>query len=124
MARIIGLGAVLMFLAVAFGAFGAHALRERLDEYARGVYEKAVFYHCMHAIAILFVGLLGATKILDEQLTLRFAAMFFTGIVLFSGSLYLLAITGLRWFGAITPFGGTLFLVAWGLLAWKMFRGS
>ena len=124
MARIIGLGAVLMFLAVAFGAFGAHALRDRLDEYTRGVYEKAVFYHCIHAIAILFVGLLGATKILDEQLTLRFAAMFFTGIVLFSGSLYLLAITGLRWFGAITPFGGTLFLVAWGLLAWKMFRGS
>lgn len=114
--RIIAVGAAALFFAVAFGAFGAHALRERLDDYARGVYEKAVFYHFVHGLGILLVGLFAATKIINDQQALRVACMLLGGIVLFSGSLYILAISGIRWLGAITPFGGTLFLVAWAYL--------
>jgi uncharacterized membrane protein YgdD (TMEM256/DUF423 family) len=115
--RVVALGAAALFFAVAFGAFGAHALRERLDEYSRGVYEKAVFYHFVHALGILLVGLFAAVKVLNDQQTVRLVFMLGGGILLFSGSLYILAISGARWLGAVTPFGGTLFLVAWGYLA-------
>lgn len=114
--RVVAFGAAVLFFAVAFGAFGAHALRERLDEYSRGVYEKAVFYHFVHGLGILFVALLAAAKVLNDQQTVRLTFMLGGGILLFSGSLYILAVSGVRWLGAITPFGGTLFLVAWGYL--------
>lgn len=115
--RVVAGGAVFLFLAVAAGAFGAHALRDRLDEYARGVYEKAVFYHFIHGLGLLLIGLLASVKAIDEAQVVRLALMVAAGIIIFSGSLYLLAVSGMRWLGAITPIGGTLFLAAWAYLA-------
>jgi uncharacterized membrane protein YgdD (TMEM256/DUF423 family) len=101
-------GAILMALGVGLGAFGAHDLRGRLDEYLMGVYEKAVFYHFVHAVGMLIAA--------------RFPLvcwLLLTGILFFSGSLYLLAVTGNRMMGAITPIGGVCFIAAWLVLAWR-----
>ena len=102
--------AALCFLAVALGAFGAHGLRSMLE--GRGmleVWNKAVFYHFIHAIALLMLALYGAIN--------RGACfLLLMGILLFSGSLYLLAMTNLRWLGAVTPLGGLCFLAGWAWL--------
>lgn len=116
-------GAVFMALAVAMGAFGAHALKDRLDEYSQGVYEKAVFYHFLHGIGILLVSLLARTGILSASGAERTGWLMALGIVLFSGSLYALALSGVRVLGAVTPFGGVAFIVAWALLAYESTRG-
>ncbi len=117
----LSLGALAGLLAVALGAFGAHALRGRLDEYARGVFETAVQYHFYHALALALVGVLllsqPATALLKSS-----GWLFLIGIAVFSGSLYLLAITGIKWLGAVTPLGGLAFIAGWGCLAaaaWK-----
>ncbi len=110
--------AVGLALAVAMGAFGAHALRDRLDPYAMGVYEKAVFYHFVHALGLLIVSLLPRVGVLTAGAGRWVCGCLAAGIVLFSGSLYLLAMTGVRAFGAITPIGGVAFIVGWLLLAW------
>lgn len=113
------------FSGVALGAFGAHALRGRLPETALAVYQTAVEYQWWHSLALLGVALL-----LERQggRLLRLAAgSFALGILLFSGSLYLLALTGLRGFGAITPLGGLAWLLGWaclGLWAWRRPAGS
>ncbi|HBO14388.1 MAG TPA: DUF423 domain-containing protein [Halieaceae bacterium] len=118
----LSLGALAGLLAVALGAFGAHALRGRLDEYARGVFETAVQYHFYHALALALVGVLllsqPATALLKSS-----GWLFLIGIAVFSGSLYLLAITGIKWLGAVTPLGGLAFIAGWGCLAaaaWKL----
>ena len=102
--------AVLCFLAVALGAFGAHGLKSALE--MRGmmdIWNKAVLYHFIHALALLLLALYGAAN--------RGAWwLFFAGIFLFSGSLYVMALTNLRWLGAITPFGGLCFLAGWAWL--------
>lgn len=114
------IAAVFGFLAVALGAFGAHALKPYLDEYAKGIWQTAVFYHFIHAIAILAVGILAKFK---PELKVNFICLCFTaGILLFSGSLYLLALTDLKWLGMVTPLGGLAFLTGWGMLAWKSTR--
>jgi uncharacterized membrane protein YgdD (TMEM256/DUF423 family) len=120
-AKVIASGALLMALAIAAGAFGAHALKDRLDEYSKGVYDKAAFYHLIHAIAILIVGLIASNKLISEYATEKIVFLFLGGIAIFSGSLYLLALTGVRWLGAITPIGGTLFIVAWLYLAYSAY---
>ena len=107
-------GAILLALAVILGAFGAHGLRGRLDAYSMGIYEKAVFYHFIHALGILVVSSLRRTPWI--------CGLLLAGIVLFSGSLYVLAISGVRELGAITPFGGLAFIAAWLLLAWSLRR--
>ena len=108
-------GAVAGFLAVALGAFGAHGLRARLSPDMLAVFETAVRYHMYHALAILLVALMLGRF---DGWMFRAAGWSFTvGIVLFSGSLYLLAVTGVTILGAITPIGGLAFLVGWGLLA-------
>ena len=119
MNKIVALGSMLMFAAVAAGAFGAHALKDRLDEYARGVYDKAVFYHFIHGLGILLIACLGAVKVVEPAIATRTALLMLGGITIFSGTLYLLALTGVRWLGAITPIGGSLFLVAWAYLAYQ-----
>ena len=117
-------GAVFMALAVAMGAFGAHALKDRLDEYSQGVYEKAVFYHFVHGIGILLISLLARVGILSASAEERAGWLMAIGIVLFSGSLYALAISGVRILGAVTPFGGVAFIVGWVLLAYEATRGQ
>lgn len=117
MKRFIVTGALHGLLAVAFGAFGAHALKEILDEYSRGIWETAVQYQMFHATGLLIIGLLMSSKLLGEVKQLNLAGIFFNlGIVFFSGSLYVLAISGIKVLGAITPFGGVLFLAGWLLI--------
>jgi uncharacterized membrane protein YgdD (TMEM256/DUF423 family) len=116
------LAAILLATAVGLGAFGAHGLRGRLDAYAVGVYEKAVFYHFIHALGLLIVSVLPRTGVLSAAAAGRVCGLLLAGIVLFSGSLYLLAVTGVRMLGAITPLGGVAFIAAWLLLAWLFLR--
>jgi uncharacterized membrane protein YgdD (TMEM256/DUF423 family) len=104
--------AILLALAVALGAFGAHGLRDRLDAYSMGVYEKAVFYHFVHALGLLFVSTLARSTY-----TAWASILLLAGIAIFSGSLYVLAVTGIRALGAITPIGGLSFIAAWVVLA-------
>jgi len=110
------IGSVLGFLGVAFGAFGAHALRGRLSPEMLTVFETGVRYQMYHAFAVLIVaaaiGHAGTARLLVLA-----GWSFFAGILLFSGSLYVLALTGAGILGAVTPFGGLLFLIGWGCLA-------
>jgi uncharacterized membrane protein YgdD (TMEM256/DUF423 family) len=109
-------------LAVIFGAFGAHALRARLDDYAMGVFETAVQYHFYHSLALLAVGIVALSQ--PQTVLLKSSGwLFLIGILVFSGSLYLLGITGVRWLGAVTPLGGLAFIGGWACLAasaWKL----
>jgi uncharacterized membrane protein YgdD (TMEM256/DUF423 family) len=118
------IGAALMALGVMLGAFGAHALKERLDAYSMDVYQKAVFYHFIHALGILIVAALFHAGAIAQSTCTIVCALLLAGIVLFSGSLYLLALTGSRSLGAITPFGGLAFIAAWLLLAYRLLRSS
>ena len=111
-------GAFVLALAVMTGAFGAHALRGRLDEYAKGIYQTAVLYHFLHALGLFMVSFLPRTGTLTEARAGRVCLLFLLGILLFSGSLYALAVTGVRALGAITPLGGLSFIAAWLLLAY------
>jgi uncharacterized membrane protein YgdD (TMEM256/DUF423 family) len=109
-------------LAVALGAFGAHALRDKLDDYSRGVFETAVQYHFYHSLALLAVGILALSQ--PQTALLKSSGwLFFLGILIFSGSLYVLSISGVKWLGAITPLGGLAFIAGWACLAatgWKL----
>ena len=100
------IGAAVMALGVILGAFGAHGLRDHLDAYRMSVYEKAVFYHFIHALGMLAVPLLVRAGFISESAGNWTGWLLLAGVVLFSGSLYLLAITGVKTLGAITPFGG------------------
>jgi uncharacterized membrane protein YgdD (TMEM256/DUF423 family) len=109
------LGCIFAFLAVAAGAFGAHALRERLPSSLLAIFETAARYQMYHALALLLVA--RAVEAWPGRLS-RFAGWAFViGIVVFSGSLYLLSVTGIRWLGAVTPLGGVAFLAGWAMLA-------
>ena len=116
-------GAILMAVAVMLGAFGAHGLRGKLDDYSMGVYERAVFYHFVHALGLLVVPLFVRLGTLPESTGRWVAILLVAGILLFSGSLYALALSGVRMLGAVTPFGGISFIAAWALLAWGLYRG-
>ena len=109
------IGAAAGFAGVALGAFGAHVLRSRLAPDMLAVFETAVRYHMYHALAIVMVGLIAAR--LDGWMIRAAGWCFSAGIVLFSGSLYALALTGVTMFGAITPIGGLAFLAGWACLA-------
>lgn len=111
------LGAILGFLAVAAGAFGAHGLEGKLEPRALAQYETAAKYQMYHALALLVVGLL-AISVRTPNASLQVAGWaFLLGMILFSGSLYAYALSGLRWLGMITPFGGLAFLIGWLALA-------
>src|SRR5215467_12220557 len=115
-------GAILLALAVGIGAFGAHGLRGRLDDYSMSVYERAVFYHFVHALGMLIVAAQMDAGALPRSGSRWVCWLLAAGIVLFSGSLYALALTGNRWLGAITPFGGISFIAAWVALAFTALR--
>jgi uncharacterized membrane protein YgdD (TMEM256/DUF423 family) len=102
-------------IAVAAGAFGAHALRARLAPDLLAVFETAARYQMYHALALLALGW-AATR-WHSRLVIWSGRLFLAGTLVFSGSLYLLALTGTRWLGAITPFGGAALLAGWGCLA-------
>jgi uncharacterized membrane protein YgdD (TMEM256/DUF423 family) len=113
------IGSVFLLLAVALGAFGAHGLKDHLSEYSLSIYEKAVFYHFIHALGLLIVALLAKTGAVSLTSAERVGWLLSIGIVIFSGSLYALAISGVRVLGAITPIGGVAFIAAWALLAYS-----
>ncbi len=105
------IGAISGCLVVIMGAFGAHALNGILDDYGKSIYNKAVLYHMFHSIAILILGLINK---IQPEITLSMSGWaFLFGIILFSGSLYILAITGIKSLGMITPIGGILFIMGW-----------
>ena len=107
------IGAFALALAVALGAFGAHGLKNHLDAYLMGVWEKAVFYHFIHALGLLMVGFAARSGAVNETTAGRVGWLLLAGIILFSGSLYALALTRVTALGAITPLGGVAFIVAW-----------
>ena len=117
------LASVVLAVAIALGAFGAHALKTRLPLDLQTVWQTAVLYHALHGLALIAVGLLLIVRPQTGAVALA-GWLFVAGIVLFSGSLYVLALTGLRALGAITPFGGVAFIAGWIAFAWGAWRAS
>lgn len=113
-------GAISAFIAVAAGAFGAHGLKARLSPDMLGVFEIGVRYQMYHALALFAVA--WAYTRWPATLVTASGVLFILGTVIFSGSLYLLSLSGTRWLGAITPIGGLAFLAGWVCLAWVALR--
>ena len=115
------LGSANAMLAVILGAFGAHALKTRLDESLLKIYHTGVEYHCYHALGLILVGIIAMN--IPTNIWLKSSGwMMFAGIILFSGSLYFLSILNIRWLGMITPLGGLLFILAWLSLCIAIFK--
>ena len=117
------LGAINAFLCVAFGAFGAHGLKQRLSVDMLAVYQTGVQYHFYHALGLIAVGLVLLHLPKSRPVVLS-GWLMLTGIVLFSVSLYALSLTGIRALGMVTPFGGVAFLSAWALLAYGVWTAK
>ncbi len=115
--KLVALGALNSLFSVAAGAFGAHALRERLEPRALEIFETGARYQMYHALGMILCGLVAARSATTAGWVMQ------AGIVLFSGSLYALSLTGIKGLGAITPIGGVAFLAGWALLAWSAWRG-
>ena len=116
------LGSVFCGLSVVIGAFVAHALKGKLSDYGVLIFDKALFYHVFHALAILFISILEYNI---SELSLNGCILLFSfGIILFSGSLYILAITEMKWLGMVTPIGGIMFILGWCLLFLKVLKLS
>ena len=115
------LGSLNTALAVLLGAFGAHALKTKLSEQMMGVYQTGNQYHFYHALGLLLLGTIALNLAPSNWLKVS-GWLMFTGILLFSGSLYALALSQVRWLGAITPLGGSAFILAWFSLAIAVFR--
>ena len=118
----LGFGCAALGLSVLLGAFAAHALDSSLSDYSKLIWQKALFYQVFHGVGLVLVGILARLDLISARLTRISTGLMVFGVLLFSGSLYLLALTGLRWLGAITPFGGVMFIVVWGLLTWSIWR--
>jgi len=116
------LGCLFAFTAVGAGAFGAHALRLRLPADLLAVFETGARYQMYHSLGLLAAAWAGA-QWPGAQATAA-GWLFTAGIVIFSGSLYILSLTGIRWLGAVTPLGGVAFLLGWVMLAWAAGRGA
>ena len=114
---ILATGAVLAAIGVALGAFGAHGLRTMLDEGRLGCWQTGVQYHLWHAIALIALAAVPLAGLRGPAWLLAL------GILIFSGSLYVMALTGIRWLGAVTPLGGLCFIAGWLWLAWRAARG-
>jgi uncharacterized membrane protein YgdD (TMEM256/DUF423 family) len=116
------LAALNMMVAVGAGAFGAHGLKQVLSSDMLAIWHTAVTYQVMHALGMFVIALL--IPRLGQPLLGVAGAVMLAGIVIFSGSLYALALSGVRMLGAITPIGGVAFLAAWGMVAWAAYRAS
>lgn len=118
-------GAVNAAIAVMLGAFGAHALKERLSEKYLAIWETAVQYQMFHAIGLLVIGVLASSALLGDLSQLKWSGyLILGGIIIFSGSLYALCLSGIGVLGAITPIGGVLFIVGWILLIIAAVKGA
>jgi uncharacterized membrane protein YgdD (TMEM256/DUF423 family) len=117
------LGGINAALVVMLGAFGVHGLKAKLTAEMLAVYQTGVHYHLFHALGLLAVGLV-ATQIADSIYLKWSGWLMVVGIILFSGSLYVLSVSGLRWLGAVTPFGGFSFIVAWVLFVIAILKTS
>jgi uncharacterized membrane protein YgdD (TMEM256/DUF423 family) len=115
------IASVAMALAVACGAFGAHALRDKVPSADLVIWEKSVFYHFMHAFSALFVALVVSPRIAQRRAA-QICALFLASTCVFSGSLYFLVLLNQRWLGMITPLGGLGFIAAWLMLAAQLWR--
>ena len=113
--KIVGTGAAFAFVGVALGAFGAHGLRDHISPSSMSVYQTGVQYHLIHAITLVAIAGI-AERVATPSKIVLIVKLIAAGIVVFSGSLYLLAVTGFKLLGAITPIGGVCFLSAWALL--------
>jgi uncharacterized membrane protein YgdD (TMEM256/DUF423 family) len=120
--RFLTLGSILAGLGVAAGAFGAHALKEILDPPMLQVFETATRYVMYHAFGLCIVS--WAIDRYPEQRLEKSGWLFLIGILLFSGSLYVVSLAGIRWMGAVTPIGGLAFMTGWLLLAWGVWRDA
>jgi uncharacterized membrane protein YgdD (TMEM256/DUF423 family) len=116
-------GSIIGLLGVAIGAFGAHAFKNMLTESNQmDNYQTAVKYQFIHALALILVGIL--SKEFDSKTITYSGNCFLAGILIFSGSLYLICFTGIKTFGAIAPIGGTLLVLGWGLLFWSVYKNA
>jgi uncharacterized membrane protein YgdD (TMEM256/DUF423 family) len=120
--KILAISFVLLALAVIAGAFGAHGLAKKIEPAMLDIWNKGNFYHFIHALGFLAVGLMAALNLLPESAQKWSVTLLIFGIIVFSGSLYLLAVTGIKILGAITPFGGVSFIAAWVYLAIQMMK--
>jgi uncharacterized membrane protein YgdD (TMEM256/DUF423 family) len=111
--RLLAAAALNALVAVAAGAFGAHGLEDRLDARHLEIFETAARYHMYHALGMGLCALAGAT---------RAGWVMQAGVAIFAGTLYVLALSGVGWLGAITPIGGALMMVGWGMLAWEAWK--
>ena len=110
-------GSIFASLSIILGAFGAHALKDQLSAYSLAIYEKAVLYQMFHSLGILLLTAIARNMdVLDFSFSIW---CFIVGIILFSGSLYILALTNVKWLGMITPIGGMLFIIGWFLVIFK-----
>ncbi|MBW7477810.1 DUF423 domain-containing protein [Paenibacillus oenotherae] len=116
-------GAIHALLAVALGAFGAHALKERLSDDMLAIFETGVRYHMYHAIGLLLLAFL-ADRLGAQSKMLWAGRLMHAGIFLFSGSLYVLSLSGIKVLGAITPLGGVAFIAAWALAAYSLWKSG
>ncbi len=120
------MGAIIGGLTVALGAFGAHALKPYLEAWENSygviIWNKAVFYQAMHSLALLSLPLF--SKIMTPKALNITGYMFISGTVMFSGSLYVLALSGVKVLGAITPIGGTAFVIGWAVLAYSLYKAA
>lgn len=113
----LSVASILAGLSVAGGAFGAHALKEKLSEQAIEIFQTGARYQMYHSLALLLVGLLLSRAEASQSLLIAAGSAFILGIAIFSGSLYALSLSGIKWLGAITPLGGVAFIIGWGCLA-------
>ncbi len=119
---ILCLGALILALGVGLGAFGAHALRAMVDTSALAIWHTAVLYQLLHGLGLLLIAALSTQ--LHPAWQSRSAILMLIGVLIFSGSLYILVLSGEKWLGAITPIGGVAMIVAWLLLAVAALRGK
>jgi len=111
-----------MSFAIVIGAFGAHSLKDKITAEYLTVFETGVKYHIYHALGMIIVSLCGLQF---PSISLHISCiLFFVGIILFSGSLYIITITKIKWFGIITPIGGVSFILGWLLTAYKLYQGG
>jgi uncharacterized membrane protein YgdD (TMEM256/DUF423 family) len=119
---LLSLAACSAMISVVLGAFAAHGLKSRLSENLLATFQTGVQYQMYHSLALILLVVL--YRQMPQSLLIYSAAFMFTGIILFSGSLYMLALTQIKWFGPITPIGGACFIVGWALIIAAALKGA